>query len=263
MDLGIRGKVALVTGASAGLGYAVARTLAGEGVKVAINSRSKARLEKAASEIEAATGFCPFVIEGDISQDETPEKVVEAVRDNLGEVDILVSNVGGPPTGFFLELEKKVWRSSADLILYSAIELTRAVLPGMEKRQWGRIIYITSVAVKQPIDNLIISNAFRAGLTGFAKTISNQFSARGITINTVMPGYTKTERLKGLAAKEAEVSGKSEAEIYAQWAEKTASARLAQPEELGALVTFLASARAAYITGTAIPVDGGYIKALM
>ncbi len=263
MDLKIKNKTALVTGASAGLGFAAAMALADEGVKVAINSRSGENLQKACEKIEKQTGIKPLVVAGDISEADVAENIVKQSADRLGPIDILVSNCGGPPAGLFMQHDKESWKKSADLTLFSAINLSRAVLPGMIEKKWGRIIFITSVAVKQPIDNLIISNCLRAGVTGFAKSISNEYAASGITVNTVCPGYTETERLKNLAQHQSKASGISIDEVYAGWTGSVPAARLGQPEELAALITFLASEKASFITGTSIPVDGGYAKGLL
>ncbi len=263
MDLELKGKVALVTGASAGLGYAVALSLAKEGAKVALNSRSMANLKTAAQKIHDDSGCQPMVVEGDLAVEGMAEKVVKEVASKLGKIDILVVNAGGPPPGPFLSFSPEMWKKSADLTLFSAISLSRAVIPDMVKSIWGRIIFITSIAVKQPLDNLIISNALRAGVTGFAKSISNEFAASGITVNTVCPGYTDTERLKNLAQNLASSTGQSIDAIYKSWAEKTPVGRVGKPDELAALVTFLASAKAAFITGASIPVDGGLYKGLL
>jgi 3-oxoacyl-[acyl-carrier protein] reductase len=263
MDLGIKGKVALVTGASSGLGFAAASALAAEGARVSINSRSADNLKKAALKMKTEAGHLPLTVEGDISASGMAEKVVEETASKLGPVDILVSNAGGPPAGKFLQHSKEVWRESADLTLYSAIDLARAVVPDMVARKWGRIIFITSVAVKQPIDNLIISNTLRAGVTGFAKSISNELASSGITVNAVCPGYTDTERLKRLAQNQSESSGKSLEEVYADWTAMIPARRVGKPEELAHLIAFLASERAAYINGTSFAVDGGYAKGLL
>jgi 3-oxoacyl-[acyl-carrier protein] reductase len=263
MDLKIENKVALITGASSGLGFAAAMALAEEGVKVAINSRSEENLQGAAEKIKKQTGILPYIVAGDISEEGVAEKIVEQSTGKLGTIDILVANGGGPPAGLFMQHNKKSWKNSADLTLFSAINLSREVLPGMIEKKWGRIIFITSIAVKQPIDNLIISNCLRAGLTGFAKSISNEFASLGITVNTVCPGYTETERLKNLALHQSETDSISTDEVYAGWTQSIPARRLGQPDELAALITFLASEKASYITGTSIPVDGGHAKGLL
>jgi 3-oxoacyl-[acyl-carrier protein] reductase len=263
MDLGLVGRAALVTGGSSGLGKAAAMALAREGAKVAINSRSRVNLEVAATDIQKATGHTPVVIEGDLSVDGIPEKVVVQAAGKMGKINILIVNAGGPPPGPFLNHSNEVWHRSADLTLFSAIALSRAVIPDMIMAGWGRIIFITSVAVKQPIDNLIISNALRAGVTGFAKSISNELAKFGITVNTVCPGYTDTERLKSLAQSESAATGKSIDDVYKKWFDLIPAGRVGRPEELADMIAFLVSERAAFITGTSIPVDGGLYKGLL
>lgn len=263
MDLGIKNKVALVTGASSGLGFSAALALAEEGAKVVINSRSEENLTTAADKIETKTEVKPVIVTGDMSEEGVAEKVADYAVKKSGPIDILVSNCGGPPAGLFMQHDKETWKKSADLTLFSAIYLSRAVIPSMIDKKWGRIIYITSVAVKQPIDNLIISNSLRSGLTGFAKSISNEYASSGITVNTVCPGYTETERLRSLVQFQAEAKGIKAEDVYNTWLQTIPAARLGQPEELAALIAFLASEKAAYITGTSIPVDGGHAKGLL
>ena len=259
MELGLKGKKALVTGSSAGLGEAAALALAQEGADVTINGRDRERLAKAADRISEATGVKPKLAVGDVSVSADVQRIVQ----EAGDVDILVSNAGGPPPGDFFDHQGERWLESADLVLFSAINLTRAVIEGMQKRGWGRLIYITSVGVLQPIDNLILSNTFRAGVTAFCKTISNNYAQYSITANCVCPGYTATERLWDLAQKVAESSGKTPDEIMDGIAASIPVGRIGKPEELAALITFLASDKAAYITGASIPVDGGLVKALI
>ncbi|MCK4302516.1 MAG: SDR family NAD(P)-dependent oxidoreductase, partial [candidate division Zixibacteria bacterium] len=186
MNLGLKGKRALITGASSGLGAATAMALAAEGVAVAINSRGAERLKKNGRLIHETTGVEPTLISGDVARESDIDTIVKAA----GQVDILVSNAGGPPPGQFLDHPTERFREAADLTLYSAVNLTRAVLGGMLERKWGRVIFITSVGVLQPIDNLILSNTFRAGVTGFCKTLSGNYARHGVTFNCVCPGYT-------------------------------------------------------------------------
>ncbi len=263
MELDLKDKVALVTGASGGLGLAAALALAQEGVRVAINSRARENLDKAAARISGETGHKVLVVPGELGVSNIVEQIADSVLRELGSVDILVANAGGPPAGYFLDHKPETWRKAAELTLHSAIDLCRAVIPGMKEKGWGRIIFITSIAVRQPVERLIISNTLRAGLTGFAKSISNEFGPFGITVNTVCPGYTVTERLKHLAEVESAASGLTVNEVFKNMAAKTALQRLGQPEELASLIAFLASNRAAYITGAAIPVDGGLYKGLL
>ncbi len=262
MDLGLKGKKALVTGASAGLGFAAAKALAGEGAVVIINSRSEERLNKAAGEIEQATGNRPDTLVGDLSTDDGLQKVARKVK-ALEHLDILVSNTGGPPPGKFLDLDARAWHDAGRLLLESAVRLTNLVLPGMIERKWGRLIYITSIAVLQPIDDLILSNTYRAGVTAFCKTVSNNYASEGITANCVCPGYTGTERLRDLAAKRAETSGKTADQVMADFGATVPAGRVGRPEELAALITFLAGERAGYITGSSIAVDGGANRAIV
>jgi len=265
MNLGLKGKKALVTGASTGLGAAVAMELALEGASLIINSRSAERLEKTADKIEKAAGVKPVTVAADIATEEGLAIVREAVcRDNKkGSVDILFSNTGGPPPGQFLDLPEKVWGESADLLLNSAVKLTRMVLDGMLERRWGRLIYLTSISVLQPVDDLLLSNTYRAAVTAFCKTVSNNYARYGITANCVCPGYTATERLQNLAQKWADDAGKTAEEIMKGFGESAAVKRVGQPEELAALVAFLAGERAAFITGSSIAVDGGANRALI
>jgi 3-oxoacyl-[acyl-carrier protein] reductase len=259
MELGLKGKRALLTGASAGLGAAAATALAAEGAQVAINSRDRNRLQQAAQKIHEATGVQPTLHVGDVSR----AGDVERITGEVGSIDILVANSGGPPPGQFLDLTAQQWSEAGDLLIGSATHLTRAVLPNMIEQNWGRVIYITSVAVLQPVDNLILSNSYRAGVTGLCKTLSNNYARHGITFNCVCPGYTATERLLSLADSIAADSGKTQQEVMDQFAAACPSARLGQPDELAALITFLAGDRAAYITGTSIPVDGGLHRSLL
>ncbi|MCP4706046.1 MAG: SDR family oxidoreductase [candidate division Zixibacteria bacterium] len=263
MDLGIKNKVALVTGASAGLGLAAAIALADEGAKVAINSRSEDNLKKAAEQIQEITGYIPSIFPGDLAIDGKAEEIVDKVSAEMGTVEILVANAGGPPAGPFMNHSKEVWQKSADVTLFASMNLTRAVIPAMVKKKWGRVVFITSIAVKQPVDGLIISNTLRAGLTGFAKTISNEYAQFGLTINTVCPGFTKTERLHELAKVKSEALGNTPEDIYDSWVSITPAGRLGEPEELAGLIAFLSSKKAAFITGSSIAVEGGSYKGLL
>jgi len=263
MELQLKDRVALVTGASSGLGFATALALSEEGARVIINSRSIENLEVAADRIEKQTGLRPHVIDGDLSASGESERVVEKARSYFKAIDILVANAGGPPSGEFMSLSKENWSDSARLTLFSAIDLARAVIPGMVQRAWGRVIFITSLSVKQPAPGLIISNTFRAGVTGFSKSISNELAANGITVNTVCPGFTNTERLGYLAEKQAKAKGVTPEDIFNGWINDIPAGRLGEPSELASLICFLASDRASYITGASIPVDGGYVKGLL
>lgn len=258
MELGLKGKRALVTGASSGLGLAAATALAGEGVEVVINSRNGSTLSTAARKIADLTGVTPVTLVGDVSN----ESDITRIMGEAGDIDILVSNSGGPPAGQFSDLSSTDWKSAADLLLHSAVGLTRGLIDGMIERKWGRLIYITSISVLQPIDDLILSNSLRAGVTGMCKTISNNYAKHGITANCVCPGYTATERLNELADSRASELGLTREQIFEKFAADVPARRLGEPDELASLITFLASDRAAYITGTSIPVDGGWARSL-
>jgi 3-oxoacyl-[acyl-carrier protein] reductase len=263
MDLGLKDKVALVAAASKGLGKAAAQELAQEGAKVAIAARHQEELEAAAEEIRRATGGEVLAIAADVTRRADVESLVHAVEEHWGRIDILVNNAGGPRPGLFAEMTDQDWLDALQLNLLSAIRLTALVLPGMRRRRWGRIINITSVAVKQPMPNLILSNTARAGVVAMAKTLAGQVAAEGITVNNVCPGYTLTERMRNLAAAGAQAEGISPEEVIARWERTIPAGRLGRPEELAALIAFLASERAAYITGTTIQVDGGWVQSLL
>jgi 3-oxoacyl-[acyl-carrier protein] reductase len=202
-------------------------------------------------------------VPADLSNPDDIDRLMETAVTEFGKVDILVTNTGGPPPGPFESHSVEAWSRAVTQNLDSVLNLTRAVLPGMKEAEWGRIINITSVAVKQPINGLILSNAVRAAVTGFAKTLANEVASFGITVNNVMPGYTKTERLNDLAENITETQGITVEEAFANWEAQNPMGRIGEPREFAALVTFLASTRASYITGTSIPVDGGFIQALL
>ncbi len=263
MDLGLDDRVALVGASSRGLGRAVARELAAEGADLVINARGREKLEETAEEIRGETGARVLAVAADLSDDRDARRVVDGALEEFGRVDVLVTNAGGPPAGPFEAHDMEDWRAAVDLTLESALHLTRGVLPGMKERGWGRILNITSIAVKQPVDGLVLSNSIRAAVTGMARTLANEVAPHGITVNNVMPGYTRTRRTEDLARQIAEQEGIGEGEARGRWEEKIPLGRLAEPEEFAAAVAFLASERASYITGTSIPVDGGWIRSLL
>ena len=263
MDLGLKGKTALVAASSKGLGRAVANELAREGANLVICARRVRPLERARLAIFDETGVEVVAVPADLGEPEEIDRLMAAAKAEFGRVDILVTNTGGPPPGPFESHSRKAWSEAVRQNLYSVLNLTREVLPAMREAGWGRIINITSVAVKQPVDGLILSNAVRAGVTGFAKTLANEEARFGITVNNVMPGYTKTERLEKLAADASDRSGVLVEEAYAQWESQIPMGRIGTPAEFAALVAFLASERAGYITGVSIPVDGGAIRSLL
>jgi len=262
MDLGLKTKVALVSASSHGLGRAVAEELAAEGASLIICGRNTADIEKAASEIASQTGVEILAVQADVSKPDDVARLVNAGETRFGHIDILITNAGGPPTGTFATLSREEWESAARLTLFSAIELTRQVLPGMKERGWGRILNITSITVKQPVESLMLSNSMRAGLTGFARTLANEVATFGITVNNILPGYTRTERVEELASQMAAKHGISPGEFKAKWEQEIPMRRLGEPREFAALATFLVSERASYITGASFQVDGGWIKSL-
>lgn len=263
MDLGLDGRVAVVGASSRGLGRAVARRLAAEGADVVVNARGEERLRETADEIRDETDASVVPVPADLSEEDGARRVVDRALDAFDRIDVLVTNAGGPPAGPFEEHGMEDWRRAVELTLESALRLTRGVLPGMKDRGWGRILNITSIAVKQPVDGLVLSNSVRAAVTGMARTLANEVAAHGITVNNVMPGYTRTRRTEELARTIAEKEGITEREARARWEEEIPAGRLAEPEEFASLVAYLASERASYITGTSVPVDGGWIRTLL
>lgn len=262
MDLGLKGKSVIVTASSTGIGKAIADGFAAEGANISICSRSKERLIDAATDIKNKFGSEIFWGVCDLNSHKDIDSFYNAVISNFGKVDILVNNCGGPIPGFFLELSEEAWDDAYKQVLLSVRRFINLVLPDMIKNQWGRIINITSVAVKQPVHNLILSNSFRAAVTGLSKTLSTEFANKNITVNNVAPGYTLTNRLYDLAVNRAKNSGKSHEEILTEMAKEVPMNRLGSPEEIAAVVLFLASKQASYITGTTIQVDGGSTKSI-
>lgn len=263
MNLGLEGKVALVAAASKGLGRAVAEELAAEGTSLILCARNQGKLEDAANQIAQETGVSVLGVAADLSIEEDISKVVREGLEKFGRIDILVTNAGGPPAGKFESLTSEAWEAATRLTLNSVLELTRHVLPVMKEGRWGRILNITSIAVKQPVENLMLSNSLRAAVTGFARTLANEVAAYNITVNNIMPGYTRTERVEELAQMMAEKEGITPSEFIARWEREIPMQRLGEPREFAALAAFLVSERASYITGTSIPVDGGWIRSLI
>jgi 3-oxoacyl-[acyl-carrier protein] reductase len=263
MDLGLKGKVALVAAASRGLGRAVAEELAAEGAALVLCSRNAEAIKRTANEIAEATAAEVLALPCDVSSADDVMRLVQSGLERFGHIDILVTNAGGPPAGQFESFDNEAWEAATRQTLFSAIELTRQALPGMKERRWGRILNITSIAVKQPVDNLMLSNSLRAAVTGFARTLANEVATFGVTVNNIMPGYTRTERVEELAGMMAEREGITRAEFVARWEKEIPMRRLGEPREFAALAAFLVSERAGYITGTSVPVDGGWIRGLM
>jgi 3-oxoacyl-[acyl-carrier protein] reductase len=248
VDLGLSGKRAAVAGASSGLGLATARTLAAEGVRVAICGRDQARIEAAAQSLPGD----PVPIVADVSSTEGATAFVEQATRELGGVDILVANSGGPPSGRFAGTDMDAYRSAIDLNLLSVVAMCQGVVPAMQTARWGRVMAITSIAVRQPVPDLILSNTARAGVTGFLKTLALEIAGDGVTVNSIQPGLHDTDRLRGLYGGDPSAL-----------ASGIPTGTVGRPEDFGAVVAFLCSDQARFITGAAIPVDGGTYRALL
>jgi 3-oxoacyl-[acyl-carrier protein] reductase len=263
MDLGLRGRVALVAAASRGLGRAIAEELATEGATLIICARGAEQLERTQAEISQRTNVPVSAIVADVSKRSDVSMLLEKAFGAYQRVDILVTNAGGPPPGPFESHPTEAWETAFRLTLESTVNLCRGVLPGMKERRWGRIINITSIAAKQPVENLILSNAMRAAVTGFARTLANEIAPFGITVNNILPGYTRTERVEELSAALAKSGNTSPDEIRSRWEKQIPMGRLGEPKEFAALAAFLASDRASYITAQSVAADGGWIRSLL
>lgn len=262
MDLGLKGRTAVVAASSQGLGRAIAHELAAEGASVAMCARGEARLLKASEEIAAATGARVLPIVADVSKREDVARLAEAALGAFGHVDIVVTNSGGPTPGTFEATTPEAWQAAYEVVLMSAVETIRAFLPSMKSRRFGRVLNVTSITAKQPVENLMLSNALRAAVTGMARSLANEVAPFGITVNNLLPGYTRTERLTELAEVTAARDGSAPADFYARLEREIPAKRLGDPKELAALAAFLASERAAYVTAQSIAVDGGWIRGL-
>lgn len=263
MDLGLQGKAAIIGGASRGIGRAVAEGLAREGCRVAICGRDESRLGQAAEEIRSATGGEVLPVRCDMSLAEDIHRFVAAISDAFGRLDVVVNNAGGPPPGPFESFDDAAWAKALDQNLLSVVRTVREALPHLRASGAGRIINVTSVAVKEPIPGLVLSNAARLGVVGLAKTLSRELGPDGITVNNVCPGLTLTDRMRELYGGRAGASGRSLDDVLAEEARRIPLGRLGEPEDVAALVIFLASAQARHITGTTIQVDGGSTAAVM
>ena len=262
MDLGLNGKIAIVAASSRGLGLAIATTLAQEGARVAMCARNRDELEAAADRI-ADGGAEVLTVPVDLATPTAAEQVVSRVRASWGGLDILVTNTGGPPPGTFADFDDDAWRSACDLVLMSAVRMIRAGVPLMRSRGGGRVINITSISVKQPIAGLLLSNAYRAAVVGMAKTLATELAPDQILVNNVCPGKIATDRLLQLDRTRAEKKGIALEQQRAASQREIPLGRYGQPAELAALVAFLASTRASYVTGTTILCDGGLYAGLM
>jgi 3-oxoacyl-[acyl-carrier protein] reductase len=264
MDLGLNGKVAVILASSKGLGLACAKGFYKEGANVVICSRSKENLFQAKESIQKITKSNPqqklLDMEVDLSDEDQIRALIDVVIKEFGTIDILVHNAGGPPSAPIDQISREQWEESISLNLKSFISACKAVIPVMQKQQYGRIIAITSVSIKQPLENLVLSNTTRLGVLGFAKTLANEYAKDNILVNVVCPGPTLTDRMKELIKSEMRETGRSEQEIMKKWINDIPLGRLGHPNELANLVVFLGSQKSSYITGTAIQVDGGFVK---
>jgi 3-oxoacyl-[acyl-carrier protein] reductase len=263
VDLGLRGRVAIVAAASKGLGRAVAEELAREGAEVAICARTASDLEAAAARIESIGGRKVLHKPVDVSDSEAVARFVDDVVERFGRVDICVTNTGGPPSKLFEATTSEDWRTWTDQLLMSAVYFAQTVLPRMKENKWGRFISITSYSVKQPVEGLLLSNSLRAGVTGLVRTLANEYAAFGITANNVCPGYTRTDRLDDLAGMMASRTGNSTEDVFSAWKKLIPAGRLGTPEEFASVVTFLASERASYVNGISLTIDGGTTRSLL
>lgn len=258
MDLGLKGKVALVTAASKGMGRACAVAFGGEGARVAMCARTEADLRDAADQVRK-TGAEVLALPADVTRAADVKALVSRVTEAFGGIDILVANAGGPPRGFFDDLSDEQWQGAFELSLLSTVRLIRAVLPSMRARRWGRILTIQSVSVKQPLPDLLLSNAVRPGVAGLMKTLASQLGTDNITVNTVCPGRIMTDRfMSGM-----KTHGLSREDYLSRQSADVPLGRIGTPEEFASVVVFLASERASYVTGVAIQVDGGLVRGLL
>ena len=260
MDLQLKDRIALVTGASRGLGFATALTLAREGCRVSVNSRSKENVKTAAEKIAAETGTQVVGLPGDVSDPSTPEKLIAQTVEAFGGLDLLVTNAGGPPPGPFETFDEDTWKQSVDLSFMSHVRLIRAALPYLRKSDAASVLTVTSMSVKQPIVNLVLSNSVRAATVGLTKTLAIELGKEGIRFNSILPGWTETERVINLMTARATANKTTVQEETAKQATESPLGRMGTPEEFANAAVFLLSPAASYITGVMLNVDGGMYK---
>lgn len=258
MKLDLQGRVAMIAAASKGIGKACALALAAEGCKVSLCARNQAELENA--RVEAAQHAEALAVVTDVSAKQDLERWYQQTIEAFGQVDILVTNTGGPPVSRFMQLSDEQWQTGVDSTLLNVVRLARLVIPGMQQRRWGRIIHLTSLVAKQPMDELTISSTLRAGLSGLTKTMANQLGPDNITVNAVLMGHILTDRQYHLADVRTRERGITHEQYFAQQAAEIPLRRLGEPREVGEVVAFLASERASYLTGVSLQVDGGLIR---
>ncbi|MGA9978129.1 MAG: SDR family oxidoreductase [Candidatus Sulfotelmatobacter sp.] len=262
MDLGLKNRVALVAASSQGIGRATAEAFAAEGCRVAMCARNSQTLQAAADKIRKDYGVEVLAEAFDVTDALEVGRFVAAVAKKFGTVDICVTNAGGPPAKGFLSASLEEWQRALELNFLSTVFFAREVIPHMQRQRWGRIITLTSITTKQPVADLVLSNAVRAAVVGLVKSLANEFGKDGILVNNVGPGFTATDRLKELAKTRAAATGKSEQDLFDGWAADAPLKRLGQPREVAETIVWLASERASYITGQTLLVDGGIYKGL-
>jgi 3-oxoacyl-[acyl-carrier protein] reductase len=262
MDTGLKNRVAIVAASSQGIGRATAEAFAAEGCRIAMCARNAPALQAAAETIQKQYSAEVFRQTLDVTDAKAVHHFVDAVVSKFGGVDICVTNAGGPPAKGFLAASLEEWRKAVDANFLSTVYFAREVIPHMQRQHWGRIITITSITTKQPVPDLVLSNAVRAAVVGLVKSLANEFGKDGILVNNVGPGYTATDRLKELAKARSAASGKSEKEIFEAWGADTSLKRLGEPREVADAIVWLASERASYVTGQTVLVDGGLYKGL-
>jgi 3-oxoacyl-[acyl-carrier protein] reductase len=263
MDFGLKGRVAIVGGASKGIGRACAALLAAEGARVVLASRDAAALGAAAREVASTTGAEALPVPADLSREDDIRRLVQTTADRFGQIDVLVNNAGGPPPGAFDRHDDDAWHHAFELNLMSVVRMVREALPYLKQSSQPRVINITSTAVKEPIDGLILSNSVRLGTTGLAKTLSKELGPFGITVNNVGPGLTLTDRIRPVMEAQAAAQGRPFDDVLRARTERIPTRRIGQPEDVAAMVVFLASAQARQVTGQTILVDGGATGAVM
>ncbi|HZP62649.1 MAG TPA: SDR family oxidoreductase [Terriglobales bacterium] len=262
MELGIKNRVAIVAASSQGIGRATAEAFAAEGCRVAMCSRNEANVLNAAEQIKKKYGADIFASALDVTDANAVQDFIQETVSRFGSADICVTNAGGPPAKGFLAASLEEWRKAVDANFLSVVYFAREVIPHMQRNHWGRIITITSITTKQPVADLILSNAVRAAVVGLVKSLANEFGKDGILVNNVGPGYTATDRLIDLAKRRSAASGKAEKEIVDAWASEAPLKRIGEPRELADTIVWLASERASYVTGQTVLVDGGAYKGL-
>jgi len=262
MDTGLKNRVALVAASSQGIGRAIAEALAAEGCRIAMCARRAEALQAVADQIRKQHRAQVFALPVDVTDPQGVHEFVNQTVSQFGGVDVCVTNAGGPPAKGFLAASLEDWRSAVAANFLSVVYFAREVIPHMQSKRWGRIITITSISTKQPVSDLVLSNAVRAAVVGLVRSLANEFGKDGILVNNVGPGYTATERLQDLATRRARALGQSEKEVVAGWAAATAVERIGEPREVADTVVWLASERASYVTGQTFLVDGGAYKGL-